>query len=95
MAIDKKCPHCGQWTIWNNKLDDRCTHCNTLLNQRRLAEIELHHKREEEHKAKDLYRIRETDGPMMIVWRRILLVFHLIFGGISWLLIWMFASAPG
>ena len=95
MSIDKKCPHCGEWTVWNNKLNDRCTHCSELLDQRRIKEVELHHEREREHKANDLYAIRETDGPFMIVWRRIMLVFHIIFGGIAWIFIWMFASTPG
>lgn len=95
MSIEKKCPHCGEWTVWNKKLNDRCAHCHELLDKRRFEEVELHHERVREHKENDLYAIRETDGPLMIVWRRVLLVFHIIFGGIAWIFIWMFASTPG
>lgn len=26
-----KCPHCSNWTAWQEQLYDRCKHCNELL----------------------------------------------------------------
>ncbi len=27
----KKCPHCQQWSTWQQLPDDRCEHCGDLL----------------------------------------------------------------
>jgi len=31
---EKKCPHCGEWSTWNQKLDDPCDHCGKPLGKR-------------------------------------------------------------
>ena len=95
MSIDKKCPNCGKWTSWNQKLSDRCGHCNEILDQRRVSEVEEFHERERTYNERDMFRIRESDGPIMMVTRRIMWFFHVVFGAIAWLFIWMFASTPG
>ena len=33
----KKCPHCGQWSRWQQRAADRCEHCGQLLDPRRYA----------------------------------------------------------
>ncbi|MDR6782350.1 phage FluMu protein Com [Pedobacter africanus] len=35
-----KCPHCCQWTVWQEQLQDRCKHCNGLLEQEKINKIE-------------------------------------------------------
>lgn len=34
----KKCPHCQQWSVWQQQPDDRCQHCGQLLDPRTHAE---------------------------------------------------------
>ena len=34
-----KCPHCNSWTIWKEKLYDRCEHCNGLIKQERICKL--------------------------------------------------------
>lgn len=46
-----KCPHCNQWTSWQEQLHDRCQHCNQLLEEdkiKKLKKQEAKRKREEE-----------------------------------------------
>ena len=36
-----KCPHCGEWTMWNGNVDDRCLFCDEFLEPQRFSrEIE-------------------------------------------------------
>jgi len=37
LASTKKCPHCGQWTTWQQHPDDRCEHCQQILEPHRVA----------------------------------------------------------
>jgi|GEM_PF-5181053 len=37
LASTKKCPHCGQWTSWQQQPDDRCEHCQQTLEPHRVA----------------------------------------------------------
>ena len=32
-----KCPHCGEWTMWQGDLDDRCLFCGDFLETRRFS----------------------------------------------------------
>lgn len=37
LSSTKKCPHCGQWTRWQQQPDDRCEHCQQVLEPHRVA----------------------------------------------------------
>lgn len=41
-----KCPSCGQWNPWTNKVDDKCAGCGNLLEPQR-------YKQEEERRIQD------------------------------------------
>ena len=47
-----KCPHCGEWTLWNGGIDDRCLYCDGFLETRKLS-------REVEKKARRQYMADE------------------------------------
>src|ERR1700709_667804 len=32
-----KCPHCGEWTMWAGKVDDRCLYCDGFLEPQRFS----------------------------------------------------------
>lgn len=51
-----KCPHCGQWTIWQGELHDRCRHCNKLLEQEKISRME--EKERKKQVAAELERLR-------------------------------------
>jgi methionyl-tRNA synthetase len=35
-----KCPHCEHWSVWTDKVDDKCTNCGEYLEPGRLAHRE-------------------------------------------------------
>jgi len=95
MPSQKKCNHCGQWTVWDHKLTDRCQHCNELLQPQLAQEKEEWKARIVNEKKDDFFTPKDTDGPFMLATRRVAFFFHLIFGAIAWIFIWSFASTPG
>jgi len=95
MGIQKKCPHCKEWTVWEQKLNDTCTHCHEVLDPKRAAETQEYLEREKTYKRSDWFNIKETDGILMRATRRVALFFHIVFGAISWFFIWSFINMAG
>jgi len=57
-----KCPHCGEWTMWNGHVDDRCLNCSEFLEPQRFSrEVEKKISREL-IKENDYFFIRPEDG---------------------------------
>lgn len=46
-------------------------------------------------KEDDFFRVRETDGLMMRVTRKVLWVGHVIFAAIAWAVMWLVSSFSG
>ena len=62
-----KCPHCGEWTLWNGNVDDRCLYCGGFLEPQRFSrEVEKKVNREL-LKENDYFFIKPTDG-LIILW---------------------------
>lgn len=32
-----KCPHCGEWTMWQGNVDDRCLNCDQFIEPNRFS----------------------------------------------------------
>lgn len=90
--MEKKCPHCNEWTSWNGAYTDTCEHCKNQLEPRFVAELEAWRKRESGYKRSEFYTITESDGPFMIATRKVALFFHIVFGAIAWFFIWTFVN---
>ena len=59
-----KCPHCGEWTMWNGEVDDRCLFCNEFLEPKRFSrEVEKQINREL-LKENDYFFIKPDDGTL-------------------------------
>lgn len=59
-----KCPHCGEWTMWNGNIDDRCLYCSEFLEPQRLPR-EVEKKINKQILAEnDYFFIKSTDGPI-------------------------------
>lgn len=95
MKSEKKCPACGQWTVWKKQLDDRCQHCDTLLQPHAIIEKEAREEREQKEAEHDFFRIRHDDGVGMKALRRTAWVGHVLYAAIVWFFLVMFASTPG
>ncbi|MFB9863838.1 hypothetical protein [Rufibacter immobilis] len=98
MKESKKCPHCGQWSVWNHSPADRCEHCQALLDpaafERQQAQAE---RKEEEEKrfSVDLIQINPDDSALVKFFKSIGLGFQLAFVGIVSFILWLIALLAG
>jgi len=60
-----RCPHCGEWTLWQGKVDDRCLFCGEFLEPQRFSR-EIEKKINDQLKKEDDYfAIKPSDGPFL------------------------------
>lgn len=85
-ASQKKCAHCGQWTVWHLQAEDRCTHCGHLLST---------HIQEREARAErilaapaGLFPVKEGDGIFLRLGKQTINVAHMVFTAIVGAVIW-------
>jgi predicted RNA-binding Zn-ribbon protein involved in translation (DUF1610 family) len=63
-----KCPHCGKWSPWTNKVDDKCSSCGQYLEPGRVA----HHAQQQvaEAQRKNYYmEIKESDETIVQLYK--------------------------
>jgi len=60
-----KCPSCGKWCTWTNKIDERCPNCNSYLNPGRLQYVETNRINAEREKQSSYLVIKDTDDPLV------------------------------
>ncbi len=77
-----KCPHCGEWTMWNGHVDDRCLFCNEFLEPQRFSR-EIEKKVVTEIKKEDDYFALSPADSYVI--RRI----KLFFNSFRWMVIYL------
>jgi methionyl-tRNA synthetase len=95
MAAEKKCPHCGKWTNWNNQPSDLCEHCNTVLDPHSVKlQQEWVDVKQRFHET-NFYRTREGDNFLMIAVRKTAMVGHAIFAAITWIFLWFTTTFAG
>lgn len=92
-SSQKKCPHCGQWTVWNLRAEDRCTHCGHLLST---------HIQEKEARAEriltapsGLFPVKESDGLLLKIGKRSLNIAHIVFTAIMSFVVWVITFVAG
>ena len=59
-----KCPHCGEWTMWNGLVDDRCLFCDEFLEPQRFSREVEKKISKELLKENDYFFIKPEDGPI-------------------------------
>jgi hypothetical protein len=67
-----KCPHCGEWTLWNGHIDDRCLYCNGFLEPQRFSREVEKKVRKEVIKENDYFFIKPGDGLFKRICKRFL-----------------------
>ena len=85
-SSQKKCPQCGEWTVWSLSVNDVCTHCGHPLST---------HMREKEQRAErilaaptGLFPINGNDGLFLRFGKRSLNIAHVIFTATVGAVIW-------
>jgi hypothetical protein len=65
-----KCPQCGEWTMWQGDVDDRCLFCGGFLESRRFSR-EVEKKVNLELKKEDDYLfVKPDDGTVKRLFKR-------------------------
>jgi len=57
-----KCPNCGEWTLWNGLIDDRCLYCDGFLERERFAHEVERKIRNEVKKENDYLALKPGDS---------------------------------
>jgi hypothetical protein len=58
-----KCPHCGEWTMWNGNIDDRCLNCGEFIEPQRFSREVEKKINKDLKKENDYFALKPTDGP--------------------------------
>jgi hypothetical protein len=90
LYASKKCPHCGLWSSWQQQPDDRCEHCQQLLDPQARHRVE-----EQERIAQQpvsqfmLIEIKPTDGAVLRFFKYLVRGGQLAFGAFMAFMIWL------
>jgi len=94
MKSTRKCPHCGQWSTWNQDPADRCDHCGNVLDPDALARQHASDERKEEESQRfsvDFIKIDPDDPFFLRFFKKIGLGFQVLFVAIVTFIIWLIA----
>ena len=92
---EKRCPHCGEWSVWTQKLEDPCQHCGKPLGGAELKERKKKIRLALEDQKKWVFYIREEDGPVLRAFKKVANFFYFIFMLIIGFIVWLIAMLPG
>jgi len=92
---EKKCPHCGKWSTWNQKLDDPCDHCGLPLGGEDLKHQQKVKKDAQDRAEKWIFYIREDDSDLMVTLKKIGNTVYIIYMSILSFIAWVIAALPG
>ena len=87
----KKCPHCGQWSSWQQQTGDLCTHCGQPLDPQRLAGEAARREQEARPAAPGLtlIEINPEDGLLLSCLKYVVRGGQLAFAAILAFLVWL------
>lgn len=91
--LEKKCPHCGEWTLWTGDMNDKCTHCHEELlkeeNQALKVKEEKMRKLEYNFKEKFPFVVKEDDNMAVKAIKQVGYGIYFIFMSIMVTLLWI------
>ena len=94
LFASKKCPVCGQWSVWQQHDDDRCEHCGELLNPQASAQAaELERLAREPVPQFMLIEIKPTDGSLLRGLKYVARGGQLAFAAIMAFILWVVTMA--
>jgi methionyl-tRNA synthetase len=91
----KKCPHCGNWSEWNQHIDDTCDHCGKNLSP---VEVKRDKVRKDEKKKNEeewMFYIKESDTSLVKFFKKVGNGFYTVFMAIMTFILWLIAALPG
>jgi hypothetical protein len=93
----KKCPHCGEWSDWNQQLSDTCQHCGALLSDQAFLSAAAREAEQQEKKGFEigLIPIHPSDSWPVVVLKRLVQAIQISFVAIVSFIIWFLTMLAG
>ena len=92
----KKCPHCEQWSTWQQRPDDRCEHCGELLDpQAQRSALARDEVAKQKMPAVMLIEIKPDDGAVVRFFKTIIRGGQLAFAAILAFIVWFVTVLVG
>ncbi|PZX58002.1 class I tRNA ligase family protein [Algoriphagus chordae] len=91
----KKCPHCGEWSIWTNNYEDRCEHCGEFLSPVELERKEKFIQEQDRQEKGWMFYINPEDSGFKKFFKKSGNLFYTVFMAIMTFIMWFIAALPG
>lgn len=91
----KKCPNCGEWSIWTNNYEDRCEHCGEILSPVDLARQQKKEVENIKNEKSGMFYINPEDSGIKRFFKNSGNVFYTVFMAIMTFIMWLIAALPG
>ncbi|WPR74860.1 class I tRNA ligase family protein [Algoriphagus sp. NG3] len=91
----KKCPHCGKWSIWTNNYEDRCEHCGELLSPVELQREQKKVMDKDRNEKEWMFYINPDDSSIVKFFKKSGNLFYTVFMAIMTFIMWLIAALPG
>jgi hypothetical protein len=92
---EKKCPHCGNWSSWNQNLKDTCDHCGKSLGGIDLEYQEIRARDKQANEEQWIFYIKESDSSFIKAMKKTGNFFYTVYMSIITFLAWLIAALPG
>lgn len=92
---EKKCPHCGEWSSWDQDLNDVCDHCGKPLGGIDLIYKEKRAAQEKASEEQWVFFIKETDSEFVKKAKKVGNFFYTVYISIITFIAWVIAALPG
>ena len=91
----KKCPHCGEWSVWTNNYEDRCEHCGEFLSPVELERKEKFILEQDRQEKGWMFYINPEDSGAKKFFKKSGNLFYTVFMAIMTFIMWLIAALPG
>ncbi len=95
MTGEKKCPECGKWSGWQQKLDDKCEHCGALLSPGDKKRQENIAQQQKENQENWIFYIQDDDPGWKKTLKKTGNFIHYVLMAIIGFFAWLIAAIPG
>lgn len=92
---EKKCPHCGEWSKWNQQFTDVCEHCGRTLGGRDLDYQQKRAAQEQANRENWIFYIKENDTDFVKGVKNAGNFFYTVYISIITFIAWLIAALPG
>jgi predicted amidophosphoribosyltransferase len=96
LSSSKKCPHCQQWSIWQQSPYDHCEHCGELLDPRaQQSAVDREQASRQKMPAAFLVEIKPEDGALVRFLKTVIRGGQLFFAAILAFIVWLVTVIAG